>query len=156
MVFVLFSYRRGNKIIHIAFIGFCWYKLFNFNYTLCLPFILCSWRERTWWSRTWSVWRNRQSESWARPRVRGQCVSICLKFGSEIPVVKDSTSSPIHFIQLTVYFIFVQFSFEFFPTTYELPVSKSQKFSHAIFHTIDSYSHYFCLRFHPWNKVIII
>lgn len=95
VVFVLFSYRMGYKII--AFIGFCWYTIIKLQlHIVSVPFILYSWPGRTWWSRTWSVWRNRQSESWARPRVRGQCLSICLKFGSEIPVVKDSTSFLIH------------------------------------------------------------
>lgn len=91
VVFVLFSYRTGYKII--AFIGFCWYKIIKLQlHIVSVPFILYSWPGRTWWSRTSSVWRNRQSESWARPRVRGQCLSTCLKFGSGIPVVKDSTS----------------------------------------------------------------
>lgn len=105
VVFVLSSYRGGYKII--AFIGFCWYKMINFNCTLYLPFILCSWPGRTWWSRTWSVWRNRQSESWARPRVRGQCVSICLKFGSGLPIVKDSTSFLIHTLYYLLFILFL-------------------------------------------------
>lgn len=39
MVFVLSSYRGGYKII--AFIGFCWYKIIDFNCSLYLYLLSC-------------------------------------------------------------------------------------------------------------------